>query len=170
MTGRYSVHVHPRRQRSGYTCGPASIRIALTYFHLHVPEDELAILCRTTRRDGTTAVSMKRALRVLGFRPAVRWHSDLGTFPRACRSIGRYLRHGAPVILCFRYPTWSESHYAVVREIDFNHRRVRIQDPKRSGRHTRTVDFGELRRIWWLYHATGAPWFVAVRPPKSSER
>lgn len=47
-------------------CGPASLRILLSYFDKNYSEDELARLCRTTREEGTEHQGMIDGARAVG--------------------------------------------------------------------------------------------------------
>lgn len=160
MKGYVELDLKHRRQRLQSNCAAASLQMALTVFKVRYPQEDLNVLCGTTR-EGTKLQGLVSAVKKLGLKPASRWRASFPSFSRACESIARYIKQKSPVIMCIRYPSWKDSHYVAVRAVDFSKRVIKFADPARDSTHT--VRFPKLREIWWSEDATGAPWLMAIR-------
>lgn len=149
----------PFRQSPGL-CGPASLKILLTYFDKHFGEDELAKLCKTTPDIGTTHAQMISGAEAVGAKVESKNEAALD-------DLRRYVEDDVPVIVGW----WSktEPHYSVVYEVGKT--RIFMMDPDtESG--IRIMPLEEFESIW--HDTDGGPdhpvkrWMMAVtnwKPP-----
>jgi ABC-type bacteriocin/lantibiotic exporter with double-glycine peptidase domain len=131
---------------SGY-CGPASLKIVLSFYGMNVSEQELAELTGATRDLGTTAEKLIEAAEKLGFKGDIRNECEL------C-DIESWLKIGVPVIV-----DWftigrddydedirsADGHYSVVCGIDDTH--IFLQDPETGSK--RTMKREVFDRVWF---------------------
>ncbi len=112
----------------GY-CGPASLKILLSYYGVKKSEKELAKLCSTTKELGTDDKRIKKAAEKLGFKVEIKNNSSF-------KDIEKWLKIKIPVIV-----DWftrgrnnqmdsdvADGHYSVVMGID--DRFIYLQDPE----------------------------------------
>lgn len=66
------------KQNTDYTCGPACIRMAISYYSSVCPTEEaIATLASTTEDIGTLPKDMVKVVRALGYKPVVKIDCDL---------------------------------------------------------------------------------------------
>lgn len=127
-------------------CGPASLKIVLTYYGVEKEEMELAQMCRTNRDDGTRDQDIKRVAEDLGFRVEIKNESDF------C-DIERWLDRGVPVIVDwftrgrrdYTDAAVADGHYSVVCGMDASC--IYLQDPEIGG--IRKVDKEDFMTVWF---------------------
>ncbi|MBI3485953.1 C39 family peptidase [Candidatus Daviesbacteria bacterium] len=110
-------------------CGPAALKIVLSYFGVEKSEGELAKLCGTTKTLGTDDKSLKKVAESLGFNVEIK---NLSTF----EDIQSWLNKKVPVIVDWftRGRTdYDDSivavgHYSVVCGLDNEY--IYLQDPE----------------------------------------
>lgn len=113
-------------QKTNYTCGPASIRIAMRALgHTPISEKQLEEICGTTPAEGTDEEGIKRALLHYGCT-----YHEINTDSVAEADMELY--GTGPVILCL--DKWT--HWACV--IGWSGNRVIVADPARYGYNTKT--------------------------------
>lgn len=108
------------RQRTDWTCGPASLRMVLAAFGERVLEERLAREARTSRRTGTRNAELVRVLRRRGL-------DALLTCRLTRASLTALVREGATLVVHYRVPGDDIAHFAVVTGADA--RGITLHDP-----------------------------------------
>lgn len=159
---QFTVKVRRHKQKTDYTCGPASIKIALSHWDMNITEEALAKLCDTDE-NGTPVGNIEQTLISLGFKPLLRTRPSFKSFRGALRAIVKYLRRDCPIILCIEYPSWKgETHYAVLYHLDFDKKIVRLKDPMYRWGKDRILSFDKLKQVWFDMETVNA-WLLAVK-------
>jgi ABC-type bacteriocin/lantibiotic exporter with double-glycine peptidase domain len=117
-------------------CGPASLKILLSYYEREHSEAQLAKLCETTPDFGTTHAQMMAGAQALG---AEIFAKDQATI----NDIRGFVEEETPVIVGW----WSddESHYSVVYEV--GKFKIFMMDPDtESGIHIMPIE--EFESVW----------------------
>jgi ABC-type bacteriocin/lantibiotic exporter with double-glycine peptidase domain len=102
-----------RFRQSKTRCGPAALKIVVSYFGTDISEARVAVACRVSRVSGTTGENLVTAARKLGFAAKI---VDGANF----RMIATWLRKGVPVIIDWMSIGYKEAarvatgHYSVV--------------------------------------------------------
>ncbi len=143
----------PFRQ-SPNMCGPASLKILLSYYEREHSEEQLAKLCETTPDIGTTHGQLVAGARALGADVFAKDHATIS-------DIRTYIEDEKPVIVGW----WSndEPHYSVVYEVGKH--KVFMMDPDtESG--IRIMPIEEFEQVW--HDTDGGPehpvqrWMMAI--------
>lgn len=129
----------------GY-CGPASLKIVLSYYGVEKSEEELAILCNTSKDLGTDDESLKKAAELLGFDVEVKNFTNYN-------EIESWLKRGVPVIVDwftrgradYTDSDMPDGHYSVVMGLDQNN--IYLQDPELGK--MRIINREEFMRVWF---------------------
>lgn len=129
------LSVKPFRQRPGF-CGPASLKMVLSYFGVEKNENDLAKLSGCSKAEGVGAKGIVKAAKSLSFRAFVRDFSGV-------EDIKGFVKKGIPVIV--DWFSADEGHYSVVTGID--QRKIYLQDPE-LGR-LRVMKLDEFKRVWF---------------------
>ena len=114
--------VRPRKQRTSWTCGPASLRTIFNHYGVKVSEREL-VDEGSIGKDGTCIKTMRMLARRHGFT----FYSKLNA---TTDDLKYWLLKEIPVLVCYQdwgAPNGNNGHYAVVSGISRTH--VRIADP-----------------------------------------
>jgi ABC-type bacteriocin/lantibiotic exporter with double-glycine peptidase domain len=122
------VRYFQEKLNSGY-CGPASLKILLSYYGIEKSEKELAILCKTKTDLGTDDKGIKSAAEKLGFKVVMKNNSSF-------KDIEGWLKKGVPVIVDwftrgradYTDADVADGHYSVVTGIDDKF--IYLQDPE----------------------------------------
>ena len=119
------------KQSKGY-CGPASLKIVLSYYGIDKSEDYLAKLTKTSRIKGCDEENIVRASEKLGLKGYVKQNSSI-------KEVKELVKKGIPVIVNWFSPE-EGGHYSVV--VDFDKNNIVLADPH----------FGELKKhkIGWF--------------------
>jgi len=100
-----SRKLEPYKQATKYTCGPASLKIALKLIGLEYEEGWLAKQMRTSPNSGTSPSGFEGVLRRLGF-------DYFETANAEIDDIRRFVRQGLPVVVA--WDLRGDGHYSVV--------------------------------------------------------
>ena len=127
-------------------CGPASLKMVLSYYGVEKTEKELAELCRTDPNLGTSAEGLKRAAEQLGFTVEVKNGS---TFD----DIQRWLDKKVPIIvnwftrgrIDYDDSEVPDGHLSVVVGLDDTH--IYLQDPETGG--LRKIARDDFMKAWF---------------------
>lgn len=133
------LSVKPYRQKP-WLCGVASLKMVLEYFGVKISESKLIKLTGATARKGTTAQSIKKAARQLGFSVFIK---DQAGF----KDIKYWLDKKIPPIVDWFsiYGGHIEGHYSVVVGLDKDF--IYLQDPEIAKRRKmKRIDF---KRLWF---------------------
>lgn len=113
-------------QSYGY-CGPASLRILLSYYHFFKSERALAKLTGASRVKGTSPNAILKAAKKLGFNGYIVQNSTIGY-------LKKQVGEGIPVIVDWFSPH-GDGHYSVV--VGFERQKIIMADPY----------FGKLKKM-----------------------
>ena len=127
-------------------CGPASLKILLSYYGIERDEKELADLCGTKKDLGTDDQGIKRAAESLGFKVKIKNNSSF-------KDIERWLDKDVPIIVNwftrgradYTDADVPDGHYSVVCGID--DQSIYLQDPE-IGR-IRKIKKNDFKRVWF---------------------
>jgi len=108
------------KQDTVYTCGPASLQMALSALGRFRSEAHLAKRARASKKNGTTHRHMIEAVRSEGLYCYVNENSSVD-------EIRRFVGAGLPVIVDFIEPSDNEPHYALV--VGFYSGGIVLNDP-----------------------------------------
>lgn len=117
-------------------CGPASLKMILDYYGVKKPEKELAKMCKTTRKLGTSGENLKKAAKKLGFKVKIKDNSSF-------EDIKHWISKKVPVIVDWftrGIANCDDSdvacgHYSVAVGLD--NKFIYLQDP----------ELGKIRKI-----------------------
>ncbi|MFA4880250.1 MAG: C39 family peptidase [Candidatus Doudnabacteria bacterium] len=127
-------------------CGPASLKILLSYYGIKRDEKELADLCGTKKGLGTDDQGIKRVAESLGFKVKIKNNSSF-------KDIERWLDKDVPIIVNwftrgradYTDADVPDGHYSVVCGID--DQSIYLQDPE-IGR-IRKIKKNDFKRVWF---------------------
>lgn len=127
-------------------CGPASLKMVLSYYGVEKTEKELAELCQTDSELGTDAHQIKLAAENLGFKAEIKNYS---TFD----DIQRWLDKKVPVIANwfsrgrtdYDDSSVADGHYSPVVGLDEEY--IYLQDPEIGG--LRKITKNDFLRVWF---------------------
>ena len=127
-------------------CGPASLKMVLSYYGIEKTEQELAELCNTTLHLGTDDHGLKKAAEALGFHVIIKNES---TF----EDIEGWLNKNVPVIvnwftrgrMDYDDSCVSDGHYSVVVGLDEEY--IYLQDPEIGS--MRKLEREDFMTVWF---------------------
>lgn len=108
------------KQTTGFSCGPAALRMVLAYYNREVSEKDLIHLLDTTSEEGTRRVHMREIANELGLYCYVNNEAVFEEF-----SFFAALK--VPVVVRFLETTDNEDHYGVV--IGATRNEISVHDP-----------------------------------------
>lgn len=114
--------VRPRKQRTSWTCGPASLRSIFYHYGYSVSEQELVIEGEI-EEEGTDFKTMRKLARSHGFKF---YSKENGTID----DLKKWLLKEIPILICYQdwgKPNGDNGHYAVLTGLSKTH--VVISDP-----------------------------------------
>ena len=123
-------------QRQGY-CGPASLKMVLSFYGLNKTEKELAKLSGASKSRGVGAEGILRAAKKLGFKG---FKKDFSTLLEIRKFV---INKKTPVIV--DWFSKEDGHYSVV--VDINKENIYLEDPE-LGR-MRALKLSTFNRIWF---------------------
>lgn len=127
-------------------CGPASLKIVLSYYGVDKSEKELAKLCGTDEDLGTDDKAIEKAAKSLGFKVKIKNNSSF-------KDIEKWLDKDVPVIVNwftrgrtdYTDTDVCDGHYSVVCGID--NKNIYLQDPETGG--MRELDKEDFMTVWF---------------------
>jgi len=150
--GFYKYH----RQRTGYTCGPSSLKMALSSYRIFATEQEIARVAGTTTR-GTTHDGMLRAARYWGLRAWFKAFSKVGW-----KTIYNHIKRKGCIILhvmtrhlredCYGNRVWrgDYGHYIFLPRVCIDRKYCIVADPSKGVRcHTFKQLEAAMRAVYW---------------------
>ena len=129
------LNIKPFRQKPGY-CGPASLKMVLSYFGVEKSEMSLVRLSKCSKDKGATAENLLKAAKKLGFKGFIKDYSDF-------KDVKRFLKKKIPVIV--DWFSVDEGHYSVVVRVDG--KKIYLQDPE-LGR-LKIMKLKEFKTVWF---------------------
>jgi predicted double-glycine peptidase len=142
-------------------CGPASLKILLSYYGINKTEKELAKITGWSRELGVGGKGIKSAAKQLGFKVKIKRNSNL-------KDIEEWLEKGVPVIVDwftrggedYDNSNIAVGHYSVVMGLDDKY--IYLQDPE-IGK-MRRLEREDFMTVWFDF--TGKyikPWELVIR-------
>jgi len=130
---------------SGY-CGPASLKIVLSYYGIEKTEKELAKLCKVKKDLGANDKGIRNVAEKLGFKVKIKNNSSF-------KDIEAWLKKSVPVIVDwftrgrndYQESETADGHYSVV--IGLDDKFIYLQDPE-IGR-IRKIKRYDFMRVWF---------------------
>ncbi len=123
------------RQKPGY-CGPASLKMVLSYFGVEKSEEELVRLSKCLKDKGAEAENLLKAAKKLGFKGFIKDYSDF-------KDVKKFLKKKIPVIV--DWFSVDEGHYSVVVGVD--DKKIYLHDPE-LGR-LKVMRLKEFKTVWF---------------------
>lgn len=147
------------RQKTEYTCGPATLEMVFRFFGLKLKEKSIARIARTSKKEGTNHSGLIEAVRKEGFYCFVHEYAHLS-------DIQRFLEEGLPVIVHYTEPGSEIGHYAVV--VGLTGKEVVMNDPwdGRGFRLKKEKFVERWTKVSTDYHAHG--WLMVISRKKFS--
>jgi predicted double-glycine peptidase len=138
-------------QDTSYTCGPSSLKMAISNFGLNLNEMGLASYAGSNSNIGTSHTGLITAVTKVNLKYGTHFNlSDVTFSSKGWSGLRNYLVHNDPVILhieSFINPNTS-GHYVVLVGININSGLVKIADPSFG---YRTLTFSQLlTRMNWI--------------------
>jgi len=124
------------KQKTEYTCGPASLKIVLSFFGKAVSESKLSHLVGTKPKIGANRANLVRVAEQLGFMV----ESGYG---KTLVDIKKFLKGGLPVIVNYLWHD-DHGHYSIV--VGMERKRIIINDT-----YTGKIDsynFKDFEKVW----------------------
>ena len=124
-------------------CGPASLKILLSYYGVNKTEKELAKMCGTKKDLGTSIQGIKKAAESLGFKVKIKNNSNF-------EDIKKWLDKKIPIIVDWFTDGRTEvmvsgGHYSVVCGLD--NENIYLQDPELGK--IRKMDKDDFMTVWF---------------------
>ena len=147
---QFSFH----KQETKYTCGAASMRMALTFCNIKKSEKQVAKLLRTNKVRGTwhksfPIVAEKFRLNHISMRNA------------KINDLKEYQKNGYAVIICYFYPSEKVDHYSLLKNIDAKY--IYFLDPFFGEEHKYLLSY--FKKIWKSdpKYDNEKCWFFAIK-------
>lgn len=131
------------KQQTNYTCGPASLKMALSVYGINITESWAAGAAGTART-GTSHSGLFNAVSKVNSRFGTKLTAGHQSFKSTGWSrLEKYLKTGNPIIIHLKswYGSWG--HFVVLAGINMDKKQVRLADPSGGWR---TVSFSEMER------------------------
>ena len=135
---KVDIEVEKYIQSKKWSCGPAALKILLSYYGTEVSEEELIELSGTNETQGATHDGLISAVKAFGFSPYSSENTDDSV-------LLRFLGNHEPVLIDFQGN--NGGHYVVGTA--FSSQRIHIQDPRTSGENHYTLDFNLFKARWY---------------------
>lgn len=156
------LDVQPCRQSKAY-CGPASLKMVLSYYGTEKSETSLARLAGARRNHGTPGRGLVKAAESLGFRASLHDEATL-------KGVREWLQAGVPVIV--NWFSMDEGHYSVAVGMDRS--KIHLIDPECGT--LRSFPLKNFKRVWFDFPGDFLQdkqdmvirRMIVVRPPHSS--
>ncbi|HLF53897.1 MAG TPA: cysteine peptidase family C39 domain-containing protein [Candidatus Nanoarchaeia archaeon] len=147
---QFSFH----KQEKDYTCGAASMKMALESCNIKKSEKQIVKLLRSGKSKGTwnkdfPIIAEKFKLNHLSMRNA------------AINDLKEYQKRGFTIIIGYFYPLEKFGHYAVLKKIDA--KKIYLSDPYFGDKHSYALDY--FKKIWKNdpKYDKEKRWFFAVK-------
>lgn len=127
-------------------CGPASLKIVLSYYGIEKSEKELAQLCEKDDELGTSDEGIRKSAKHLGFNVEIQNNSNFD-------DINRWLQKDVPVIVNwftrgrvdYTDSDFADGHYSVVCGLDDEY--IYLQDPEIGN--LRKIEKDDFMKVWF---------------------
>jgi len=146
------------KQQTEYTCGPASVKMVLSYFGINVSELKILKIMNTKQKSGTKNLEFPKIFEKYKLNYVVMRNAKLD-------DLKTYLLRKYMVIVSYVYydEDWHTEigHYSVLRKIDSNY--VYLYDPYFGLAHK--IQLREFFKVWRnsSFGDNEKRWFIAVK-------
>ena len=146
-------------QETRFSCGAASMRMALASVGIKRTEKQLRRLLRTNTRRGTWHDAFPRVAETFGLSYTIQRDASLA-------DLKEHLRRGFVIIVCYYCLPEKVDHYAVLKRIDA--RSIHLWDPWFGPGHTLPVL--HFMRAWRSdpRYDDEKRWFFALKKPQQA--
>ena len=124
-------------QTTDYTCGPASIKMALSFFEIFKSEKQLAGILRTDSKKGTRINDFISGAKFLGFDYVIKTSSKV-------KDLRMLQKKGYVVVVCYFIPEENLDHYSVLKKVGLKN--IYFFDPWFGEDHKYSINY--FKRIW----------------------
>lgn len=139
------INIYPFKQTDDSRCGPAVIKMILSYYGIDALEEDICQRCEHTYELGCTDLQMKKAIESYGLGCAIIDNSDLA-------DVEYWIRHKVPLIVDWFSPgditslgDMPNGHASIIVDIDVNN--VYLLDPEIGA--IRAILRDEFLRCWF---------------------
>lgn len=139
------LNIYPFRQTDSARCGPACIKMVLSYYGIDALEEEICKRCGWTYELGCTDEQMEYAIESYGLGCTVQNEATL-------EDLEYWIQHHIPVIVDWFTPginpglsDMPNGHSSIV--VDIDKECVHLLDPELGG--VRTIQREEFLRVWF---------------------
>jgi len=141
-------------QETKYTCGAASMRMALASLGIKKSEKEVARLCKSSPHHGTWYKDLVSTAKKLKLKYIVK--SDATVV-----EVKELLAQNYKIIVCYFELKENSDHYAMIKNIDKKH--IYFWDPWYGAYHKYTIS--HFRTIWRSRERPDKAdrWFIAIK-------
>ena len=162
--------VKTRKQRTIYTCGPASLRTIFYFYGIRVSEQELVNMA-DIGEEGTSEYQMRKLSHEYGF-------TFFGRANGRLKEVAKFIERGIPILICYQdhgAANGENGHYAVLTGVDKDW--VEIADPANHQgtpvAHSKRMSKDNFLKRWFEDEVSGdgttlrvRHWFCIIKPKK----
>lgn len=144
------------KQETKYTCGSASMRMALESVGIKKSEKQIEKLLGTNKIRGTWHKDFSRLAEKYRLNHFTKRNSSI-------EDLKEYQKKGFTIIICYFYPPEKVDHYSVFKKID--DKNIYFWDPWFGPEHKYSLDY--FKKIWKSdpKYDNEKCWFFAVKKP-----
>jgi len=124
-------------QTKDYTCGPASIKMALSFFGFSKSEKQLARILNTDSKKGTRINNFLSGAKSLRFEYVAKSDSQI-------KDLRIFQRKGYVIVVCYFIPEENLDHYSVLKKIGLKN--IYFFDPWFGENHKYSKNY--FKKIW----------------------
>jgi len=142
------------KQETKYTCGAASMRMALESIGIKKGEKQLVKLLRTNKIRGTRISSFPQLAEKFKLNYTVKRNATI-------QDLKRYQKEGYVIIVDYFFPKEKVDHYSILRKIDSNF--IYFWDPWFGPEHKYNLSY--FKKVWKcdLRYDPEKAWFIAIK-------
>ncbi|PIR89564.1 MAG: hypothetical protein COU07_01560 [Candidatus Harrisonbacteria bacterium CG10_big_fil_rev_8_21_14_0_10_40_38] len=139
------------KQKNEYFCGPATLAMCLKYFGKDISQEELAIIAKTTEKEGTANREMLNAILESGL---------IGVTKKRARikNVKNSIRKKRPVIVNYTEPEGGIGHYAI--PIGIKNGKIILADPWHGPKFQ--INQNQFKKLWLNNSKKSPRWMLKV--------
>lgn len=124
-------------QTTDYTCGPSSLKMALSFFGFSKSEKQLSKILKTNSKNGTRINNFISGVKLLELEYIIKNNSKI-------RDLKTFQRKGYAIIVCYFIPEENVDHYSVLKKVGMKN--IYFFDPWFGEDHRYSINY--FKRIW----------------------
>ena len=142
-------------QEKSYTCGAASMRMALEYLGIKKTEKQVVRLLGTNKVKGTWEEDFPKLVEKYRLNYVVKHRGSIS-------DLKRLHKNGYVVIVCY-YPGDKIDHYSVIKKID--NKKIYLYDPWYGSRGgpNESYKLSYFEKIWKTEKEKDLRWLIAIK-------